>query len=517
MFELVSEQLTELIVSFANDRGFYGAAGLMIFLVVILADFQMPSDLRNKRGVWFLEIIVAPVLVFAVSTLVGYLIARLGSTDPDSLMGPIYSVPLILLFAHLFNRGLRLFLWQGLLASKTGAVPRIVWNIVEILVYVTAAYAILSFVFDQPVTGLIVSSGVVVGIIGLSMQPLLGDIIAGVGLTIERPFTAGDWIELEGGQMGEVINTDWRATRIRTWNNTVHVVPNSKMAGATILNYDRPESLYGFWFYITVSRSVSPDLVRRLITEACLKADLVLDDPAPAVKVWDTEVHPIKYMVFVHCENYRIYFTAKDQILANCWSLFTRAGFNFAASPQDMEMRRGEAHEASEVEAAVLLKEIPLLAPLQDEDRDQLAHDGIIHTFAPGDEIIREQTDGDSMYIILLGTVQVQRHLEDGKVMDLARLGTYDYFGEMSLLTGEKRSASVIAHTECQVLEIAKSSLEPLLTRRPELSEEIASIMAERKLKSELLTAEDKKMSVADRLKSYSDAFASSIRGFFGR
>jgi len=121
------------------------------------------------------------------------------------------------------------------------------------------------------------------------------------------------------------------------------------------------------------------------------------------------------------------------------------------------------------------------------------------------------------MYIILTGMVQIQRLLEDGKILNLARLGTYDYFGEMSLLTGENRSASVIAHTECQVLEIAKSSIEPLFHTRPELVEEIAKLMAERKLKSELLTSESKKISVADRLKNYSEAFATSIRSFFGK
>jgi CRP-like cAMP-binding protein len=81
----------------------------------------------------------------------------------------------------------------------------------------------------------------------------------------------------------------------------------------------------------------------------------------------------------------------------------------------------------------------------------------------------------------------------------------------MSLLTGEPRSASVIAYTECQVLEVDKKSLEPLLMRRPDLARQIAEIMAERKLKSELMTAETKKVSVGDRLRDYSEAFAKSI------
>jgi small-conductance mechanosensitive channel/CRP-like cAMP-binding protein len=491
-------------------------AGVLIFIVVLLAERQLPEAFRNSRRIWLAEVVVIPVFAIALSTLVVALMDESMQIDQSTVIGPVYSVPVILISAYLFNRALRLFLWQGILARKASVVPRIIWNVVEILVYVAAIFAILSFVFQQPMTGLLVSSGVVVGVLGLSLQPILGDVIAGIGLTIEQPFKAGDWIELEGGEMGEVVSTDWRATEIRTWHNTVHVVPNGKLAGASIHNYDRPGDYYGFWFYITVSRSVPPELVRRLVLEASLKADLILDDPSPAIKVWDTEDHPIKYMVFVHCKNYREYFSAKDQILRHAWSLFTKAGFNFAASPQDIEIRQGEPHEASEVEAAVLLREIPLLQPLDDIERDHLARDGIMHSYNPGDEIISEKATGDSMYIILTGMVQVQRLLDNGKMMDLARLGTYDYFGEMSLLTGEFRSASVFAHTECQVLEISKVSFEPLMASRPELVEEIAGIMAERKLKSELLNSEAKKMSVSDRLKSYSEAFATSIRSFFG-
>ena len=170
---------------------------------------------------------------------------------------------------------------------------------------------------------------------------------------------------------------------------------------------------------------------------------------------------------------------------------------------------------AGELEAAQMLKEVSLLEPLSDEERATLVRDGIHHLFSRGDNIIVEDQVGGSMFIILSGMVLVQRTLSDGRVLDLARLGTYDYFGEMSLLTGEARSASVIAHTECQVLEIPKHSLEPLFKTRPGLAEEIAAIMAERKVKSELMTAETKKISIGDRLRDYSEAFAKSIRAFF--
>jgi len=516
MFETISEQFGEITAVFATDRGFHGAVGIFIFVVVVAAFLQLPATIRKSRWFWFVELIAAPLITLVVATLADKIFLVLGQSLSQDKLSPLYSVPLILIAARLFNRSVRLFLWEGRQTKLARDVPRIVWNVLEFIVYVIAGYAILSWVYDQSMTGFIVSSGVVVGVLGLSFQPILGDVIAGIGLTIERPFSTGDWIELENGVMGEVVNTDWRATQILTWNKTIHVVPNSKLASAAIHNYDRPDKVYGFWFYVTVSRSIPPTLVQRLLLEASLKASAVLDEPSPSVLLWDTDDKPIRYMVFVHCLDYRNSFLAKHEILQHAWELFTKAGFNFAANPQDIEIRRGEVHEASELEAAILLKEIPLLEPLSDDERAQLAHDGVIHAYSPGQEIILEKEPGGSMFIILSGMVDVRRSLADGRVLDLARLGTYDYFGEMSLLTGEARSASVIARTECQALEVGKHTLGPLMAKRPELAAEIAQIVAERKLKSELLTSETKKTSVTERLKIYSETLTNSIRAFFG-
>ena len=515
MFDVFVGQISGVVGVLTNDRGFHGLLGVLIFLAVLLLVTRVPPALRNSAAYWLAEAIITPTTAYLLAAVIGSGMAAMGMLNQGAETSPIYSVPPILVTAYMFNRAMRLFLWQGMLVREAVVLPRIVWNVLDVLAYVTAIYAILAFVYNQPMTGFVVSSGVVLGIVGLAFQPTLGDVIAGIGLTIERPFNTGDWIELEDGSMGEVINMDWRATEIKTWNNTVHVIPNGKLASASIHNYDRPDGVYGFWFYVTVARTVPPALVRRLLLEAALKSKSVLDEPSPVIRVSDVEKLPIKYTVFVNCDNYRNSFFTKDEVLQNAWALFTKAGFNFAANPQDIDIRRGEHHVAGELEAAQMLKEVSLLEPLSDEERAALSHDGIHHLFSYGDKIIVEDQAGGSMFIILSGMVLVQRTLSDGRVLDLARLGTFDYFGEMSLLTGEARSASVIAHTECQVLEILKHSLEPLFKIRPELAEEIAVIMAERKVKSELMTAETKKTSVGDRLRDYSEAFAKSIRTFF--
>lgn len=515
MFENILSHLSNGLQFLTSHEAFQGFLGIFIFLCVVLLLTWISSQVTGTRLFWFVELMIGPALVYAASQLIMVVLDFVAISEEVSGRTPLLSVPLIMLTAYLINRALRLFLWEGLLARSAVIVPRIVWNIGSVFVYVVAVYLVLAWVYNQPMTGFVVSSGIVVGVVGLAFQPILGDVISGIGLTIERPFTTGDWIELEDGSMGEVIKLDWRATEIKIFNNTVHVIPNGKLANTAIQNYDRPDKVYGFWFYVTVTRSVPPTLVRRLLLEAALKSKSVLDDPRPVIRVWDADEKPIRYLVFLHCSNYRDNFLAKDEVLTNAWSLFTRAGFNFAASPRDIEVRRGDRHDPSELEAELLLKEVPLLAPLSDGDRRELAHDGVQHLFGAGETIITQDKPGGSMFVILSGMVVVNRKFPDGKVIEFARLGTYEYFGEISLLTGEARSANVIAHTECQVLEIAKQSLEPIFERRPSLAASIAEIMAERKLKNDMLSAEAKSASVSERLKGYTEAFTQSIQKFF--
>lgn len=336
-----------------------------MFLIVILILHQVPAPLRNLRRIWILEAAAATVLIIILTAITEFILISFKFFTVQNEIGPIVSVPLFLTSAYMLNRAMRIFIWQGLLARKARAVPKIIVNVFDVLVYVAAMYAIFAFVFNQPMTGIIVSTGVVVGILGLSFQPILGDVIAGISLSIERPFSIGDLIKIDGGIRGTVVEMDWRATLIQTPNNTIHVVPNGKLSNISILNYDRPDKVYAFWFFVTISRTVPPTLVRRLLLEAALKSNLVLDEPSPFVRIADADDRPIRYRIFVYCSDYLQHFAAKDEVLQNAWGLLTKAGFNFSASPQDIEIRRGETHEATELEADALLKEVPLLNPLK--------------------------------------------------------------------------------------------------------------------------------------------------------
>src|SRR5215469_4770902 len=72
------------------------------------------------------------------------------------------------------------------------------------IIYLAALFAIISYVFDLPIQGLLATSGVVAIILGLALQSTLGDVFSGVVLSFSRPYRPGDWVSVDGGTDGRV-------------------------------------------------------------------------------------------------------------------------------------------------------------------------------------------------------------------------------------------------------------------------------------------------------------------------
>lgn len=129
------------------------------------------------------------------------------------------------------------------------------------LIYVLAFMGIVGTVFKQPISTLLATSGVLAIVIGLALQNTLGDVFAGLAINIERPFGAGDWITLSGEASGQVMQVNWRATRLRTWSHDMIVVPNSVASKAIVTNHSRPKGPHRCIVRLKVDLAVAPSRV----------------------------------------------------------------------------------------------------------------------------------------------------------------------------------------------------------------------------------------------------------------
>ncbi len=517
ILESATDNFVVTLTSLLSQWAFALLAGCLGFGILSIALRAIPPAFRDNRLFWLAELLILPL---AVTYLAAVAIAFFDLRETNIWYNRVHEIKGVLqalIFAHLANRALTLFVWQGPLRRYTHALPGILRNLLTFFVYLAAVYAILAYVFEQPVTGLLVSSGIALGVLGLAFQSTLTDIISGISLAIERPFAVGDWIESDEGTCGKVEAIDWRATTLRTLSNTTHVIPNNKIANTAIHNLSRPGPTYCLKVYISVSADLPPWKVSRLLLEAAIAAPAVAETPAPIVRIADGEHRPIRYLALLHCADYGDHPLARESFLQNAWRLLDEAGAEIAADTQQVELKRSSELNFKDPGEVVSIDGVELFNPLNGCEKQSLVDAGTVHELPEAEPIVRYNEEGQSFFVVLSGMVRVFRPAgdQDGAEVELARLCAGSYFGEMSLLTGERRSASVSAHTKARVLEIPKSAMAPILLQRPSLAEDLARIMAERKLSTETAIGDGDGKSFADRLSESTRELVHRIQKFF--
>jgi small-conductance mechanosensitive channel len=197
-----------------------------------------------------------------------------------------------------------------ILRKADDTLPERVPKLVVGLIYVAlmlVGIAILLWQRGYSFTGIWLSTGVAAAVLGLALQRTLGDLFSGIALGIERPFKMGDWVELRDGTVGQVIDLNWCATRLRGWDNATHVIPNSKMAGEPLKNLHDDQHLFAPWYFVRIPAEVDPRFATALILDASLRCESVLKFPHPIVRLADATTIPYQYMVWVHLKNYTSY------------------------------------------------------------------------------------------------------------------------------------------------------------------------------------------------------------------
>jgi small-conductance mechanosensitive channel len=148
--------------------------------------------------------------------------------------------------------------WMG--ERKGVQPPAVIRHLLLMLLYTMAAIFILGNVAGVNVMPLLATSTVVTVVLGLALQDTLGNLFAGLSMHVERPFSIGDWISVDGVE-GQVVEMAWRATRIRTLTRDIVAIPNAVIGKARVQNFDLPARLTGRNLEVLVTLDASPEQV----------------------------------------------------------------------------------------------------------------------------------------------------------------------------------------------------------------------------------------------------------------
>lgn len=360
--------------------------------------------------------------------------------------------------------------WRG--AGISERVPAIVQDVIVFGAFALAATLLL----DEK---LLTTSAVGAVVVGFALQDTLGNLFAGLAIQVEKPFRVGQWIRV-GDFEGRVAEVTWRATKLITKAGQFVVVPNSVMSKDPILNYSEPTVPTLIEVEVGASYDVAPNVVKRALREALENAPLVLRDPEPEAILQDFASSSITYGLRFWIDDYGRDYAARDQVRTNIWYTFKRWGIEIPY-PIQVEYSREPSGPRTAVEQqaiAARLGAVDLFSLLDDQERLQLVTSGRLHLFGAGERIVRQGDAGQSMFVVLGGRVRVTIEPSGHEVAVTSAGGV---FGEMSMLTGDPRTATVTAAVDTELLEIDAALFRERAVARPELVEHVSAIVSARR------------------------------------
>lgn len=441
---------------------------LVTFTRVVSKDVQLKADLRG--ALMFFS-------AWVVLRVIGYCVEYFGLETAHKAA----TVAWMLAFAYgcvrTFVAG-ALFVYRRLSITATHKILR---DVLDFALYVVATIPILKTQLQIDLTSLLATSAILSVVLGLALQETLGNLFAGLALQLERPFSAGDFINV-GDHTGRVVQVAWRTTRIETFRQEAVTIPNSNIAKQPLRNFSRGGLPVGIDMTVGVAYDVPPNTVRVEVMAALAEIPLVLKEPAPLCRVSSFGDSAVMYLVRFFIADYGTVSGAQDEVYTRLWYRFSRAGIEIPF-PQRVVHTRA-ATTKSDMPHGALLEQLDLFAPFSHEERVDLARSAVERRFGRGETLIREGDEGHTFYVIVSGEVAVARG-----GTEVVRLTRGAYLGEMSLLTGEARSATVVAATDLVVLELDRAAFARHFSDHPERAQQMSDLLAKRRSQLDAVAA----------------------------
>ena len=380
-----------------------------------------------------------------------------------------------------------LFIELPIRLQKKKELPSITRDLILLTCYAILLVIVLRVKSNINLTGILTTSAVLTVVVGFAAQTTLSSLISGLMLQIERPFAIGDWIKL-GDQEGRVIGITWKSTRLMTREKNLVYIPNAEITNKSFLNYSKPDRSLIARMKIGIEYGAPPNTVNNVILQVLNQHRQILKIPPPEIYLIEFGDFAITYEIRFHHTNFANERRIKSEINTQIWYALRRHNITIPFPIRDVHHRHIErrfqekevAAQKSSFNIEGLLESVPVLSTLSAEIRTQIAERSKIAEYGAGEFIVRQGDQGDSLYIIRTGSCGVYIAKSDKQENKIATINSGEFFGEMSLLTGEPITATVKAMEDTTVIVIDKANFSIILNDNPAISVELGEILAKR-------------------------------------
>ena len=382
--------------------------------------------------------------------------------------------------AFAVDSAIRRFVWYGRLGEgDRSRVPNILIGLVSAGGYAFVCLIIAYAVFNLDVTAVAATSGVVAIVLGVSAQQTLGQVFAGLALNMSRPFRIGDSLQVDG-VWGVVMDADWRAVTLRTYEGNLLTLPNTLIAASRLTNLSTPTLDLRHHIPFTVDIATPPGQVRNIALQAMAGVKDVLHAPAPMVLFKNFDERGVHYEAIFWHHDPNVYILRRDEVGQALWYAFHRAGIEIAVNRLLLsdQVQGTTADRNRHVDDIRLLRDFlmqsPICAGVGVDELQQLAESAHRQYFGAGERIMQEGESGQSMFVILEGRVSVRSATPNDAERELYVQDVGEVFGHMSAMTGAPRFATVRAIGHVTLAEFDKATLAPFVKAHPEIVDSVA-------------------------------------------
>lgn len=418
-----------------------------------------------------------------------------------------------------------LFLFRLLLPLFRVQPLRILEDLAELVGY-CAWFIVRLHEAGLDLSGIVTTSAVMTAVLAFSMQDTLGNILGGLALQLDSSIQTGDWIRVDD-VIGRVVEIRWRYTAIETRNWETVIVPNSALMKGkfSVLGRRRGNPLqWRRWIWFDVGYETLPGQVIKIAQDAIRNGHIPYVAAQPQANCLLMEFAPsaIRYAVRYWLTNLEVDDPTDSEVRNRIYAALQRAGIQLPYPQYHVHLtQRDEQHEQNKRsrrlrERLDTLQQLELFNTLHQDELSEIAERLVYTPFAQGDIITRQGAVAHWLYILTSGEADVFLELPDSSRRRIDTLRAGQFLGEMGLMTGAPRSATVVAKTEVLAYRLDKESFQEVLAHRPELAEEISALLVRRRFALDNLQTELDAESAAQHMAQQQSNLLGRIRGFFG-